>query len=233
MSNNSTNQVAKYQFENDWFSHNAEALFLLIRDLKPSRILEIGSFEGLSTVNFILESLKYTDSIEIQCIDSWEGGQEHKELQMSSVEARFLSNVELAKQSVPANKKVNVTRLKGYSHKKMIELLSQGYDNYFDFIYVDGSHEAPDVLLDALLAHKLVRVGGVIAFDDYLWSPGQAEPMKGYYYLPSTDSCQKSSVDHYLLPKPAVDAYTNIFREKARVLWKLPSYQLYVQKISD
>ena len=39
----------------------------------------------------------------------------------------------------------------------MIELLTQGYENYFDFIYVDGSHEATDVLFDALLAHRLVR----------------------------------------------------------------------------
>ena len=87
---------------------------------------------------------------------------------------------------------------------------------HFDFVYVDGSHEAPDVLADALLAHRLVRAGGVIAFDDYLWSP-----------LPDGEQ------DHYLLVKPAVDAYVNAFQRKVRVLQGLPAYQLYVQKLAD
>ena len=38
-----------------------------------------------------------------------------------------------------------------------------------DFIYVDGSHQAHDVLCDAILSFKLLRVGGIVCFDDYLW----------------------------------------------------------------
>lgn len=44
-----------------------------------------------------------------------------------------------------------------------------------DLIYIDGSHEAKDVLLDGLLCWKALRVGGVIIFDDY----GLDEPL-GY-----------------------------------------------------
>ena len=43
------------------------------------------------------------------------------------------------------------------------------YPNTFDFIYVDGSHTAYDVLQDAVLAHPLLKVGGVIIFDDFGW----------------------------------------------------------------
>jgi predicted O-methyltransferase YrrM len=39
----------------------------------------------------------------------------------------------------------------------------------YDFIYVDGSHAAPDVLTDAVLAWPLLKKRGVMVFDDYLW----------------------------------------------------------------
>jgi predicted O-methyltransferase YrrM len=43
----------------------------------------------------------------------------------------------------------------------------------YDFIYVDGSHTAADVLLDARLSLRcLKRPGGVVFFDDYLWKHG-------------------------------------------------------------
>eukprot|EP00619_Florenciella_sp_RCC1007_P001097 CAMPEP_0205923184 /NCGR_PEP_ID=MMETSP1325-20131115/15777_1 /ASSEMBLY_ACC=CAM_ASM_000708 /TAXON_ID=236786 /ORGANISM="Florenciella sp., Strain RCC1007" /LENGTH=134 /DNA_ID=CAMNT_0053291351 /DNA_START=5 /DNA_END=409 /DNA_ORIENTATION=+ len=37
----------------------------------------------------------------------------------------------------------------------------------FDFIYVDAGHRAVDVMADAILALRLLKVGGVLAFDDY------------------------------------------------------------------
>ena len=72
-------------------------------------------------------------------------------------------------------KSLNIIKHKGYSHIKMIELLAKGEAGKFDFIYVDGSHEAPDVLFDAILAHKLVKNNGIIAFDDYLWAQKKME----------------------------------------------------------
>ena len=38
-------------------------------------------------------------------------------------------------------------------------------------IYLDGSHEAPNVLFDGMLSWGLLKPGGVLIFDDYLWVP--------------------------------------------------------------
>ena len=47
----------------------------------------------------------------------------------------------------------------------------------FDFIYIDGSHTAYDVLQDAILAHSLLKVGGIIIFDDFGWKdPNNLHP---------------------------------------------------------
>lgn len=213
-----TDNTQYYQFSEDWFSHNIPSLNAIFQDIiQPKRILEIGSFEGLSTVYFIEKALQYNDEIEIFCIDSWEGGQEHTgRFDMSAVEERFEYNVTQLLNFVGDQKRVNAVKLKGYSHQQMIDLLAKGYENYFDLIYVDGSHEAPDVLLDALLAHRLAKIGGVIVFDDYLWSPKQ-----------------EMEDDHYLLVKPAVDHYVNTYQRKVKVIQNLHQFQLYVKKLAD
>ncbi len=110
--------------------------------------------------------------------------------------------------------KVDFHHYKGYSDIAMYEMLAKGMFGYFDFIYVDGSHTAPDVLLDAVLAFKLVRVGGIIGFDDYSWR----EPGPRY--------------DVLRCPKIAIDAFTNIYSGKARTLFSYTS-QVYVEKFSD
>jgi predicted O-methyltransferase YrrM len=78
----------------------------------------------------------------------------------------------------------------------------------FDFIYVDGSHVAQDVLTDACMAWPMLTVGGVMCFDDYGWG----EP------IPETHK-----------PKMAVDAFVDIFQEDLEVIHK--GYQLLVQRM--
>lgn len=72
------------------------------------------------------------------------------------------------------------------------------------------------MLLDALLAHKLCKISGIIAFDDYLWSP-----------KPPTEE------DHYLLVKPAVDHYVNTFQRKVHVLQKIAQLSTVCAKLAD
>jgi len=38
----------------------------------------------------------------------------------------------------------------------------------FDFIYIDGSHNGEDILSDAIESFKLLKVNGLIFFDDFL-----------------------------------------------------------------
>lgn len=208
----------EYQFTNTWFRDAAKSAWdQLIPHVNPTRILEIGSYEGASAC-YLIDSLSKQKSIEIHCIDSWEGGLENKaggfvESDMPAVERRFLHNTALS--VARAANKVELVCHKGYSDNELAKLLAGGKQGYFDFIYVDGSHQAPDVLCDALLSFRLLRTQGVMAFDDYLWS----EPLPG-------------GIDPIRCPKPAIDAFTNLYCRKIRIL-VAPPLQLYVQKVSD
>ena len=81
--------------------------------------------------------------------------------------------------------------------------------------HVDGSHQAADVLLDAVLSFQLLRLGGLLIFDDYLWS---MEPV--------------GTQDPLNMPKPAIDAFFNIYQRKMRIVADAPLRQIYANKTS-
>lgn len=202
------------QFSNNWFQHSRPIWDQLIPQIDPTRILEIGTFEGASTC-YLIDHLASRKGIEIHCVDTWQGGMEHKasHTDMSAVEARFLHNARLS--IGRAAHRVTLHVHKGSSDLELAKLLADGKRGFFDFIYVDGSHQAPDVLCDAVLSFRLLRKGGYIAFDDYLWQ----EP-------------QSKDNDPLRCPKVAIDAFTNIYSRQVRVI-QARLYQLYLQKIGD
>jgi predicted O-methyltransferase YrrM len=202
-----------YEFTNTWFLDSArENWGALVLPLRPKKILEIGSYEGLSTC-VTIQNLSQEPGLEIHCVDSWMGGVEHASQTMALVEKRFDKNVGIAISNAKSD--ISFVKHKGSSGLILPKLLSQGKQNYFDFVYVDGSHQAPDVLHDAIMAFNLTKIGGVIAFDDYLWSEHS-----------------HSEKDLLRSPKLAIDAFTNIFARKLRIM-RAPLYQIFVQKITD
>jgi hypothetical protein len=210
--------MSNYQFTNTWFQAAAKPTWdQLLPNLNPTKILEVGSYEGASTC-YLIDNLANTKSIEIHCVDSWEGGIEHQQggsaiADMNQVESRFSNNTKISISSAVHD--VNLFSHKGYSDRELAKIYVEKGKSYFDFIYIDGSHQAPDVLCDAILGFKLLKKNGVIVFDDYLWQE----------QLPY-------GVDPIRSPKIAIDFFTNIFCRQLRII-QAPLYQLYVQKISD
>jgi predicted O-methyltransferase YrrM len=209
----STMSAGEFTFTNDWFSQNIPVWDHLLTPIAPQRILEIGAFEGRATC-YLIAKFNGGGELEIHCVDTWEGGVEHDRGTMAEVETRFDSNIERALTQVA--RPVRVIKHKKMSGQALAGLIAAGHSGRFDVIYVDGSHQAPDVLTDAVLAFPLLRVGGYMIFDDYLWSmenPGQQDPLN--------------------MPKPAVDAFLNIFQRKMLIMRGIPIYQIFALKIAS
>ncbi len=205
------------EFTNQWFSQSAKPNWdKIFSKFKPVNLLEIGSFEGASAC-YLIDKLAGRHPVSLTCIDCWTGGAEHApgapfEADMQEVERRFHKNIEFAVRQ--ATHPVQLDVRKGRSDAILCELMAEGRAGSFDFIYVDGSHQARDVLFDALLSFKLLRRGGLMVFDDYLWKGAAADsgnPLKS--------------------PKLAIDAFINTYQDCVHVL-NLPLYQLYVQKVA-
>jgi predicted O-methyltransferase YrrM len=211
-------EVREYRFTKLWFEEHIPMWNFVLDAAKPKKILEIGSFEGRATCHMIDRCAENAE-LDIYCIDSWEGSPEHSQgaqesADMTSVEERFRFNTQIA--VTEAEHKVNLTILKGRSAEMLVELLGGGHRGTFDIVYVDGSHQAADVLCDAVLGFQLTKVGGWLVFDDYLWFLG----------LPNDR-------DLVHMPKMAIDSFLSIFYRKIAVLQKAPLYQIYTQKLSD
>ena len=202
------------EFSNNWFETTAKANWNdLLPELNPTKILVIGSFEGASA-SYLIDTLAQKASIELHCLDTWEGGVEHVDANtdMQTVEERFKRHVAIATDK--AAHTVTLFMRKGPSYLGLAGLIAEGKSSYFDFIYVDGSHQAPDVLCDATMAFHLLRVGGIMAFDDYAW----AEQLS-------------YGKDPLRCPKPAIDAFVNINFRNIEIISR-PLYQFYVRKIA-
>ena len=157
----------KFVFTQDWFhTYIREDWTRLTSHLGNSRlrILEIGAFEGTSTV-WMLENLMEHPKSSILVVDTFEGGMEHHAphyaYHLPTLYDRFRANVDLC----PHAHKLEVRRMR--SETALLELRRQAAA--FDLIYIDGSHVAMDVLTDAVLAWPMLAMHGTLVFDDWRW----------------------------------------------------------------
>lgn len=154
----------------DWFSHNIpmwDQVFdkYNIKGKNGLRFLEIGCFEGRAT-NYMLDNVLTADDSIIDVVDTFggslnEGGMHWDDTyKFSELHSKFVNNIQKHKH------KVNIH--KGESSRVLRELSLQK-QNHYDFVYIDGSHTAYAVLEDAILMHPMLKSGGIVIFDDYLW----------------------------------------------------------------
>lgn len=134
------------------------------------QFLQLGAYTGDATV-WLLDNILTDDTSHLTDVDTWEGSDEyaHEAIDFSEVERVYDSKTS----SYP-----NLTKFKGTT----VEWLKAAPLDYYDFIYIDADHTATGVLLDAELSLLSVKRGGIIAFDDYLWSEGKGaafEPKGG------------------------------------------------------
>ena len=200
------------KFTADWFERVAMPVWSqFIPDLPASRVIEVGSYEGASAC-YLIAQLGARAPLEIHCVDPWEGTANFAgaDVDMSEVEARFRRNTGLLVER--SRHPVTLEIHKGFSQMVLAGLLAQKSQGYFDLVYIDGSHQAPDVLADAVLGFQLLRAGGIMIFDDYLWRGGD-------------DNVNNPA----LCPKLAIDAFINCNFSKVRMICA-PLYQIYLQK---
>lgn len=144
------------EFTQDWnneFKKNTKGL-------KFDFALEIGCFEGLTT-NYICDNLLSKEG-RIICVDPLPDdhntlpfGEDNKIFEGQFT--RFCRNTD--------GRPVELVR-----KPSRLALTDSDFKNYrFDFIYVDGDHRDEAVYKDGVLSFRVLKVGGLMLFDDYEW----------------------------------------------------------------
>jgi len=202
--------MKNYKYTENWFSSEDLEQFLPLNTQEELHILEIGSFEGKSTIWF-LENLLQNPKSTITCIDPWTSysqnsnsfnsyNQNNTEWDFQSHKDTFLYNIELSES------KNKVIPYQGFSYDILPKLIIQ--NKQYDIIFIDGNHVAPFVLTDSVLSWYLLKNKGIMIFDDYLWDYQSGET---------------------LTPKLAVDSFISNFRDYCNIIWD--GYRKAIKKI--
>lgn len=168
-----------YEFTQDWskaFRQNEEQyLRPLLSKLPSLSYLELGVFEGRSGVHMLTAYpvLHYVgvDSWRHEHLNPKKYPAEIAEYEIVEIERRARANLSRAAKGwrVQNGGEGSVTLHKestlSYFARELEGCLST--EDAFDLIYVDAAHHALDVLIEASAAWRMLKVGGVMVFDDF------------------------------------------------------------------
>ncbi len=185
--------VPGFRFSHDWFYFHIDQWsrsFSYLGNTSRLRFIEIGCFEGRCTC-WMLSNLLSREGSQILCIDPFDAYEDQ--------ETNFDFNIRATKLAY------KVTKLRGKS-QTALPLLPK---NSYDFVYIDGSHHAFDVIQDAVLSWMLLKEGGIMVFDDY------EHPL-----FPGSFG---------LLVKPAVETFLRLITGRYELLFK--DWQVAVKKL--
>jgi hypothetical protein len=185
------------------FHDHTETSFLRIlkEHIIPLVSIEIGVFEGLTTCNIINLISQHRPNYKHYAIDPFLASENLTQEVVDNAKVLFKENILEFPQ---------VELIEKNSFDGLLELYQRGIKA--DFIYVDGSHFAKDVLSDAVFGFELLNIGGVMLFDDAVsWRYGE--------------QIQDS-------PKIAIDAFIQCNWNRLAVLEMPNGYQTAIKRVS-
>jgi len=196
----------RLHLDNDWFTGNIPTWlrFFDSENLyarQAPHCLEIGSWQGLSAY-FLLHELRHA---RLTCVDTWEGADEHRS--GSSHTHKLISEIE---QNFDSNLQPFRDRIDKYKGTSLSFFANRFRPLAYDLIYVDGSHHSDDVLVDAVKCFEMLKVGGILVFDDYFWR----------YYQHVIDN-----------PAGAINVFLRLKHAQLRII--AFDYQLVIKKTAE
>lgn len=193
--------AAAPQFTSDWFSRHIPVWTQLLAPWmgREAHALEIGSYEGRSAI-WLCEHVLTHAASRLTCIDlfSGDGSQDYSVAEGDRLYERFATNIAR-----------HIGKLRVWRGESGRLLRQHPVGPAYDFIYIDGSHKSWHVLEDAILSWRLLKVGGVLLFDDYMGG--------------------ETSNHHY--PHLGINCFIACHQDALQIVHR--GYQLAVRKVSD
>jgi hypothetical protein len=159
-----------------WEPYYGETFETMVAMTNPEVIIEVGSWEGKSTMKF----RKLAPTASIICIDTWLGGPEmwdpqarashmYEKLQLRhtrpDVFHTFMCNL-LWEEAIDPNEMQHMVCPIHQTSVGAFRIL-ESEDVKANLIYIDGSHEYEEVLWDLKNYWKLLNPGGILFGDDW------------------------------------------------------------------
>ena len=156
--------MIQYRYSQNWFIYSEIKRILLnfMDTQKENHILEIGCFEGLSSV-FFADNLLDNPNATLTCVDPFMSieNNDHARFLQNKEEDAFDYNISVCKNS----NKITV-------HKITSDSFFETNNKKFNFIYIDGCHETDFIKRDMENAFQVLEPNGIMWMDDYSGGDG-------------------------------------------------------------
>ena len=141
------------------FPTEVVALAAIVRTLRPQRLLEIGTFEGNTTVNLAANAPTDAHVVTVDLPPDWDG---EYATDVPSIHHNAAVGVQIGRQFLESPFREKVTQV--FEDSGTFDWAR--YAPY-DFILIDGCHTYEYALSDTRNALDVIRPGGVIVWHDY------------------------------------------------------------------
>ena len=182
----------------NWFvgqQYNFENHLLHLQGKPNLRFLQIGVFTGDASI-WLCENILTDRTSWLYDVDTWAGSdeREHEQIDFDKVFEFYEDRIGALKSTI----RLRMTSDDYFAGNNTVR---------FDFIYIDGDHTSHQVAKDADSAWKILKHGGIMAFDDYLWGK---------------DITPEST------PRPAIDRFLAKYTGEYELLSQ--DYQVWIRK---
>lgn len=165
----------------NWFEMGAKSYFEnLLADYKDKpdlKFLQLGAYLGHAS-QWLHENILTGENSILVDVDTWKGSEEdiHRTFDWQNIFNTYISG--LQKYGAAGRHAIFPGTTEHFFASQAMT---------YDFIYIDADHTAQAVYRDAINSWKILKPGGLLAFDDYTWGDGLE--------------------DQSLAPKPGIDKF--------------------------
>jgi len=153
-----------YRYSQTWFlfSEIKNKLFQFLDNKKDNKILEIGCFEGLSSV-FFADNFIDNPNSSLTCVDPFfnTDNNDHSIFLQNGEEMNFDYNISKCKNT----DKITIYKITSDS-------FFENNNKTYNFIYIDGCHEPDFIKRDMENSFKVLEKNGIMWMDDYCGGDG-------------------------------------------------------------
>lgn len=171
------------------FTSNIQFMSELVEKVRPKLAIEVGSFQGTSSIIMAEVLKKMPDNPGLICVDTWLGAREFWTSegdiggwwnQMSLTVKNFRNEHYASLRLKNGYPQLYYQFLANVIHRQCEQFITPypqtsviaarwfaAHNVRADLIYIDGSHDYEDVVLDLKLYWDIVEPGGVLFGDDY------------------------------------------------------------------
>ena len=203
-------QITIYKYKLSEYKRYSNLLKIILKK-KPIKILEIGVYKGLRSLEMIKAAQSFNSKIIFTGFDMFEMFFEKKnilrnELSKKPKSEQVISDLLREHASVKLVKGNTLITLPKFSKKKK-----------FDFIFIDGGHSVKTIRSDWNQSKKLMHKNSIVIFDDYYL--GDIKLIKKFGCNKIVENLGKKYLIEYLEPKDYIP-HLNVHVQLVKVYLK-------------